>query len=92
MNGSDFALWLAVAGTLCWVVCFWWMYRISTKQNAFLDQLHAQGKRIEKLSKLEHALIKEVHPQVGEIKEGMDAMVAAVKENTENNSPVSRGK
>jgi hypothetical protein len=68
------------------------MYRISTKQNALLDQLRTQGKRIEKLSKIEHDLIKEVHPQVGEIKEGMDAMVAAVKENTENHSPVSRGK
>jgi hypothetical protein len=57
-----------------------------------LDQLHAQGKRIEKLSKIEHDLIKEVHPQVGEIKDGMDAMVAAVKENTESNSPVSKNK
>jgi hypothetical protein len=57
-----------------------------------LDQLRAQGKRIEKLSKLEHDLIKEVHPQVGEIKEGMDAMVAAVKENAESNSPVSKNK
>ena len=48
--------------------------------------------RIEKVSKLEHALIKEVHPQVGEIKEGMDAVVAAVKENYENNSPAARNK
>ena len=66
------------------------MYRISSKQNALLDQLHAQGKRIEKLSKMEHDLIKEVHPQVGEIKEGMDAMVAAVKVNTESNFPSSK--
>jgi hypothetical protein len=44
------------------------------------------------LSKLEHDLIKEVHPQVGEIKEGMDTMVAAVKENAENNFPVSKDK
>jgi hypothetical protein len=92
MNKTDFAFWLTLTGTLCWVVCFCWMYRISTKQNAFLDQLHAQGKRIEKLSKMEHDLIKEVHPQVGEIKDGMDAMVAAVKENTENHSPVSKNK
>ncbi len=92
MDKADFAFWLTVMGTLCWGVCFWWMHRISTKQNALLDQLHAQGKRIEKLSKLEHALIKEVHPQVGEIKEGMDAMVAAVKENTESNSPSPRNK
>ena len=92
MDKNDFAFWLTVTGTLCWVVCLWWIYQISTKQNALLDQLHAQGKRIEKLSKLEHDLIKEVHPQVGEIKEGMDAMVAAVKENAENNLPGSKHK
>ena len=92
MDKTGFAFWLTVIGTFCWGVCFWWMRQISTKQNAFLDQLHAQGKRIEKLSRLEHDLIKEVHPQVGEIKDGMDAMVAAVKENTENNSPVSKSK
>ena len=57
-----------------------------------MDQLHAQGKRIEKLSKLEHDLIKDVHPQVGEIKEGMDAVVAAVKENAENITPASKNK
>jgi hypothetical protein len=92
MNRTSFTFWLTLTGTLCWVVCFWWMHRISTKQNAFLDQLHAQGKRIEKLSKLEHDLIKEVHPQVGEIKDGMDAMVAAVKESAENSVPVSKNK
>jgi HPt (histidine-containing phosphotransfer) domain-containing protein len=46
--------------------------RVSTKQNVLLDQLRAQGKHIEKLSKIEHDLIKEVHPQVNEIKEGME--------------------
>jgi hypothetical protein len=92
MDKTAFAFWLTLAGTLCWVVCFWWMYRISTKQNAFLDQLHAQGKRIENLSRLEHDLIKEVQPQVGEIKEGMDVMVAAVKENAENNSSAKAAK
>jgi hypothetical protein len=92
MDKTSLAFWLTLIGTLCWLVCFWWMYRISAKQNALLTQLHAQGKRIEKLSKLEHDLIKEVHPQVGEIKEGMDTMFAAVKENAENNSPVSKDK
>jgi hypothetical protein len=92
MSKTDFAFWLTLIGTLCWVVCFWWMHRISTRQDAFLDQLHAQGKRIEKLSKIEHDLIKEVHPQVGEIKEGMDAMVAAVKENAENDAAGLRNK
>ena len=92
MDKIGFAFWLTLIGTLCWIVCFWWMYRISSKQNALLDQLHAQGKRIEKLSKLEHDLIKEVHPKVGEIKEGMDTMVAAVKETVENNSTLSKDK
>ena len=92
MDKTVVSFWLTFVGLLCWVVCFWWMYRISNKQNALLDQLHAQGKRIEKLSKMEHDLIKEVHPQVGEIKDGMDAMVAAVKENTESNSPASKNK
>jgi hypothetical protein len=90
MDKAVVAFWLTFIGLLCWIVCFWWMYRISNKQNALLDQLHAQGKRIEKLSKLEHDLIKEVHPQVGEIKDGMDAVVAAVKENTESNAPASK--
>jgi ABC-type transporter lipoprotein component MlaA/pimeloyl-ACP methyl ester carboxylesterase len=43
------------------------MSRLSTKQNILLAQLREQGKRIEKLSKIEHDLIKEVHPQVNEI-------------------------
>jgi hypothetical protein len=68
------------------------MRRLSIKQNSLLDQLREQGKRIEKLSRVEHDLIKEVHPQVSEIKEGMDEMIAAVKENTENNPPASKKK
>jgi hypothetical protein len=92
MDKTSFAFWMTLTGTLCWVVCFWWMHRISSKQNALLDQLHAQGKRIEKLSKVEHDLIKEVHPKVGEIKDGMDTMVAAVKETVENNSTLSKDK
>ena len=68
------------------------MRRLSTKQNALLAQLREQGKRIEKLSKIEHDLIKEVHPQVNEIKEGMVEMIAVVKENSENNSPATKKK
>jgi hypothetical protein len=60
------------------------MGRISAKQNHLMDQLREQGRRIEKLSKVEHDLIKEVHPQVGEIKAGMNEMIAAVKENMAN--------
>jgi phosphoserine phosphatase len=83
MAKNEIAYWLALMGSLCWVVCFWWMHRVSSKQNSLLDQLHMQGKRIEKLSKIEHDLIKEVHPQVAEIREGLDAMITAVKDNTE---------
>ena len=86
MDKNIIAFWLTLVGTGCWGVCFWWMYRISQKQNNLLDRLGEQGRRIEKLSKIEHDLIKEVHPQVGEIKEGMDEMIAAVKENTESNN------
>jgi hypothetical protein len=87
-NGGMFLM--AIVGTVCWAVCFWWMYRISAKQNSLLAQLRDQGKRIERFSKVEHDLIKEVHPQVGEIKEGMEEIIAAVKENTENNLAASK--
>jgi hypothetical protein len=90
MDRIGIAFWLTLLGTVCWGVCFWWMHLISTKQNSLLDQLREQGKRIEKLSKIEHDLIKEVHPQVGEIKEGMDEVLAVVKENSDNNPPSSK--
>jgi hypothetical protein len=91
MDRSSLAFWMTLAGTVCWGICFWWMRRLSIKQNALLDQLREQGKRIEKLSRIEHDLIKEVHPQVGEIKEGMEEMIAAVKENSDNH-PLSASK
>jgi ribosomal protein L17 len=69
-----------MAGTLCWVACFWWMHRISSRQNDLLQKLCEQGKRIEKLSKVEHDLIKQVHPQVNEIKQGVEEMIATAKE------------
>jgi peptidoglycan hydrolase CwlO-like protein len=87
MNENGLAFWMTLAGTVCWGICFWWMHRLSVKQSALLDQLREQGKRIEKLSKVEHDLIKEVHPQVGEIKETMNEVIATVKENTKSNLP-----
>jgi hypothetical protein len=83
---------MAVAGTVCWGFCFWWMRRLSVKQNSLLDQLREQGKRIEKLSRIEHDLIKEVHPQVNEIKEGMEEMKAAAMENAKSAGPASKKK
>jgi len=90
MDKNALAFWMTLAGTICWGFCFWWMQRISSKQNTLLDQLREQGKRIEKLSKIEHDLIKEVHPQVSEIKEGMHEMIAVVKENLENHPPAAK--
>ena len=92
MDWNAAAFWLTLVGTACWGVCFWWMYRISAKQNYLLDKLREQGERIENLSKIEHDLIKEVHPQVGEIKDGVDEMIAAVNEKPENNPSNSKGK
>ena len=68
--------WMAVLGTACWAVCFCWMHQISRKQNKLLDQLQHQAERIEKLSKEEHDLIREVHPQVAEIKDTVEQMAS----------------
>ena len=90
MDRTALAFWMTFVGTICWAICFWWMRRISLTQNSLLARLQEQGRRIEKLSKIEHDLIKDVHPQVGEIKEGMDELRAVVKENTENNAQAAR--
>ena len=80
---------MTLIGTICWAICFWWMHRISTKQNDLLEKLCEQNKRIEKLSKVEHDLIKEVHPRVNEIKESMQEMIATTKENQQDTRPHS---
>jgi DNA replication initiation complex subunit (GINS family) len=45
------------------------MHRISSRQDAMLEELHEMTTRIEKLSQTEHDLIRDVHPRVNEIKE-----------------------
>jgi hypothetical protein len=82
MDKDDLAFLMTLLGTGCWAVCFWWMNRISSRQNSLLTELREQGRRIESLSKVEHDLIKEVHPQVGQIKDGMEEMIAVVKESS----------
>jgi hypothetical protein len=89
MDRNSLSFWMTLGGSICWGICFWWMRQLSIKQSFLLDQLREQGKRIEKLSKIEHDLIKEVHPQVSEIKEGMNEMIAVVKENSINSSPAT---
>ncbi|MDQ3116208.1 MAG: hypothetical protein M3Q86_06305 [Verrucomicrobiota bacterium] len=61
-----------IAGLACWCVCFWWMHRISSRQNAMLDQLRKQGERIESISKEERAILSELHPNVEAIQKGVD--------------------
>ena len=72
------AMLLAWIGTACWVVCFWWMYRLSSRQETMLKELSEVAKRIEKLSKAEHDLIREVHPKVEEIKESVKDVSDAI--------------
>jgi hypothetical protein len=71
MNLALVAFWMTLLGTVCWGVCFWWMHRISTRQDTLLHELREQALRIERLSREEHKLIREVHPQVGEIRENL---------------------
>ena len=69
---------LTWVGMGCWIVCFWWMHRLSARQEAMLKDLHEITGRIERLSEAEHELIKEVHPTVSEIKERVENVQDAV--------------
>ena len=82
MNLEATALVLGWVGTGCWAVCFWWMHRLSSRQEAMLKELHAMTARIERLSKAEHDLIKEVHPKVVEIKQHVEDVADAVSGQT----------
>ena len=65
-------------GMACWCICFWWMHRISSRQEAMLKELHEMTKRVQKISEAGHQLIQDVHPQVGEIKEHVESVKEAV--------------
>ena len=80
-NFEAMALVLGCIGTLCWIVCFWWMHRISSRQDAMLEELHAMTTRIERLSQAEHDLTRDVHPQVSEIKEHVEDVREVVSPN-----------
>ena len=62
MDQMTIAYWLTWVGTGAWVVCFWWMHRISARQDALLTELR-------ELARTQHDILREVHPDVGEIKE-----------------------
>jgi t-SNARE complex subunit (syntaxin) len=84
MNLQMSALVLGWIGMVCWLVCFWWMHRISSRQDTMLKELHEMTTRIEDLSRAEHDLIRDVHPQVGEIKEKVEDVADAVSAGTTN--------
>ena len=81
-NIQTIGLVLSSIGTLCWIVCFWWMQRISSRQDTTLEELHEMTARIEKLSRAEHDLISDVHPQVSEIKEQVENVREVVSSRT----------
>ena len=76
---------LGSIGTVCWAVCFWWMHRISSRQDAMLKELHEMTSRIEELSRAEHRLIQEVHPKVHEIKQSVDDVAEKVTDDGKTN-------
>jgi hypothetical protein len=80
------ALILAWVGTACWIVCFWWMHRLSSRQETMLQELHEVTKRIEELSKAEHDMLQEVHPNVEKIKESVKDVAVAVSAEDSRNS------
>ena len=77
-----------IEGRGCWLACFWWMHRISSRQNAVLEQLRKQGYRIENISKEEHDILCELHPNVEAIQEGVDE----VSEKVERVEEANRGR
>jgi len=81
---------LAWIGTGCWGVCFWWMHRLSARQEAMLKELHAVTKRIEKLSEVEHDMLREVHPTVEKIKESVKDVAVAVSAEDSSGNAVGR--
>ena len=61
-----------VAGLACWPVCFWWMHRISKRQDAMLIRLRKQARRIERVSEEEHEILTQLSPSVEKIERGLD--------------------
>jgi hypothetical protein len=54
------------------------MHRISSRQDSMLKELHEVTGRIERLSRAEHDMIREVHPAVSEIKDRVQDVQDAV--------------
>ena len=76
---SSFANFATLVDIGCWGICFWWMHRISQRQEAMLNELHQQAQRIEELSKEEREILKELHPTVQKIEEDVDQVKESTK-------------
>jgi len=74
----------------CWILCFYWMFKLSRRQDSLLQAITEQTHRIERLSKAEHDLIKEVHPTVGEIKDKMEEVSTTLQQTNESLKDSSR--
>jgi len=61
-------------------VCFWWMHRISKRQDALLKALREQTGRIEEVSNAEHELVREMHPKVASFESDMADVSEVVKQ------------
>ena len=77
--GSTLANFVTLLDLGCWAVCFWWMHRISQRQNIVLEELQQQARSIEELSREEREILEELHPTVQKIEKDVDQ----VKETTE---------
>ena len=84
------ALFLAWIGIGCWGVCFWWMHRLSSRQETMLQELHEVIKRIEELSKAEHDILQQVHPNVEKIKESVKDVAVAVSAEDSSGNTIGR--
>ena len=84
------SLLLTWVSTACWAICFWWMHRLSVRQETMLKDLREVMARIEALSKEEHELIREVHPAVKNIKENIQDVAGAVSAEDSSGTAIKR--
>jgi hypothetical protein len=64
------------------------MHRISSRQDATLQQLQEQARRIEDISKAEHEILTDVHPSVQKIEKDLGEVSEKIE--PENSSSPSR--
>lgn len=70
----------SVINLACWCICFWWMHRISKRQDSVLHQLRDQAHRIERVSEEEHEILTELRPSVQKIERDLGNVSEKVHE------------